>query len=558
MRKSVIAQCMRYLGRMHKLVAILFLLILAEPVQAQSDGLLEIDGEIERYLLRQQTAGRLNGAILTHRPLSVAEARIMLESLDVNDPVDRRLRDQYLGHNESYPGASWAQGIWSQAFANGRDLFSWGDSTWAIQAGYVLDMQMGRAFFGTDPQGREYRNVWNFGRGFRFSGHAGSHVYFELNLTENAEQVVYPEFVSGTAPGRPSTRLSEGGAYKWMDTRAIVGFRTSHFDLRFGRDANLWGPGARSTVLSHQVTTYDQVQIRATLGRFQYVSLLYSPAILDTGESFRPRKYAAAHRITARITDRIELSAFETVVFATDSLGNRARFDLAYANPIIFLRAAERDRGSPDNALLGIGASWRPIDGIKVYGEFLLDEFSAQERGKAWWANKWAWQMGGHVVPDFFPRSELRMEIARMRPFLYAHKETFNSYTHFGDVLGHPSGPNAWNLFVEGSWLASRRLVLTAVLDWTKQGVNTEENLGSDPNLSYSSRAREYGNTFLQGNVTDTRLLSGMASFEVLPAIYLDGGLSLYSRTRDLGSDQSFVLPRVGIRWHATRTHYSR
>ncbi len=537
----------------------LLAVVAAQPALSQNDGLLEIDGPMQRFLNRQQTAGKLSNAILSQRPLSVYEARNYLREINSLDGVDSQLLEQYLGRS-AYSGAARASSWWSTAFSNGRDLFSKTDSTWSAQINPILNLSAGRAFFNDGLGGRENKNVWRFSRGVRFSGHIGKHVYFEGQFTENQEQVVDPNVAFQTAPGRPNTKLTDGGAYDWLDNRAIVGYYSKHFDIRMGRDSNLWGNGAKSTVLSNAVATYDQVQIRTSLGRFRYTTLFSSLASFgpETASGFLPKKYTASHALAVRLGDRTEISVFETLVFATDSLDTRSRFDFVYASPIIFLRAAERDRGSPDNAMVGVSASYRLVDGFKLYGEFLLDEYVPEHRGEGWWANKWAWQLGTHLVNIGLPRTDFRIEFARMRPFLYSHGETINSYTHFGDVMGHPSGPNAWNLIFESSWIASRRITLTAVVDITYQGVNTDENLGSDPNVSYDSRAHEFGNDFLQGNLVKTSAAAGLISFEALPDLFFDFSAAFVSTVPETGSTESYLLPRLVVRWGSAATHFSR
>ncbi len=242
----------------------LLAVIFVQPALSQNDGLLEIDGPMQRFLNRQQTAEKLNDAILSQRPLSVYEARLYLNRIESLEGVDGQLLAQFLG-NTAYPGAVRGSNWWSRAFSNGRDLFSKRDSTWSAQINPILHLSAGRAFFNEDPGGRETRNMWRFSRGVRFSGHIGKHVYFEGQFTENQEQVVDPIVAFQTAPGRPNTKLTDDDAYDWLDTRAIVGYYSKHFDIRMGRDSNLWGHGAKSTVLSNAVATYDQVQIRTSL-----------------------------------------------------------------------------------------------------------------------------------------------------------------------------------------------------------------------------------------------------------------------------------------------------
>src|SRR5690606_26618913 len=145
--------------------------------------------------------------------------------------------------------------------------------------------------------------------------------------------------------------------YDYFAATGVVGFRSKYFEARLGRDHHQWGVGRSSLVLSNFSAPFDFLQLRTTLGRFQYVNLfagLTDKDLFVVQETLpEPRKYAAFHRLSVALPGRVQLGVFESVVFSSDSLGVRRGFDVSYLNPVIFIRAVERDRGSPDNVLLG-------------------------------------------------------------------------------------------------------------------------------------------------------------------------------------------------------------
>jgi hypothetical protein len=205
--------------------------------------------------------------------------------------------------------------------------------------------------------------------------------------------------------------------------------------------------------------------------------------------------------------------------------------------------------------------AWSPVNRVRFFVELLLDEFKADFVGKQWWANKWAWNWGLQLAD--WPMSGLtaRLEVARLRPFLYSHTalrragQTTNgeidAYVHFGDLLGHPAGPNAWDYTLALDYQASTRLRFSSITAVTRRGRNAGGvNYGSDPLLDYTSgRENEFGHAILQG-VRQTRVLSETyAAFELFPDLYVDAAVRFESLDdAKLGLDR-WVTPFVQIRW---------
>lgn len=525
------------------------------------DGLLRINHPLHDFLERQQTLGRLPRAVLSHKPLSRGASAAVLDSLDTRrdmlSPAEQQHLDRYQ-RRTARPGA--ARGQQWGAFANGYDLISARGTQYAIQATPVMYGALGPVTQRNLPG--EASTAWQGTVGARTYGRLGRYVFFDVESTATRER---PPRVDFNTPGRPTAPRQgkvtlHGDTYGYADVRGVVGLRTRFFELRAGRDRNRWGPGSGSVMLSNYGPAHNQVQLRTTVGRVQYTNLFSQyaapagPSAPDETPDFsrRPRSYGATHRLALRVSDRVELGAFETIVFAPerDSTVNRGGFDVAYLNPIVFLRGVERELGSPDRALVGIDGAWTVMRGLRLYGQFVLDEFVASEIGNQWWGNKWAWTLGAHWVPPAVPNLSVRGEFARLRPHIYAHTYVPNSYAHWDDGLGHPAGPNSIDMAVQATYDPASAWRAGFNVAYTRRGRNTDtENFGADPTRSNQTRVRSRGVTMLQG-VRQNRLMGeAHIGMEVLPQLVLEAAVRAEHTTDAARPTTTYVTPHVAIRW---------
>jgi hypothetical protein len=537
-------------------------------VRGQTDGLLQLDDETSRFLQAQKTKGHLPDAFLSHRPLSVREARRYLDTLAVRDSAEQILSDAAraqlarLRGEADRPGTAWAQRTTS-LYDNGHDLLSWRGPRYGLQINPLYYAHLGPALR-SDESDRVTNGVaWRNTRGLRLSGHIGDHLFFESRIAENQWRPVWDEFANNTAPRVPHISFHEPGtAYDYFQATGVVGVRTRHVELRFGRDRTHWGPGQGSLFLSDYSPLHDQIQLRATLGPVQYTYLLarFLNATPEAGTApFRPARYGAFHRFNVQVTDALDLTFYEGIIMNRDTAGvqrSSTGFDPAYLNPVTLFRGIERDLGSPDNAVLGAGAAWRPLDGTRIYGQFLLDELRVSRIGDQWWGNKWGWLLGVHVVEPGVPHLTARLEAARIRPYVYSHRTGATALTHMDDVVGHPAGPNSvdLSLFLDyeppGPWHA----LLNAA--WTVRGRNAVNNAGEvttnyggDPAVSFQSRASGFGVTMLQGIRQRRGLLEAAVAYEVLPNLEVMTALRgerVFDAER--GTD-TYLSPRLTLSW---------
>ena len=544
------------------------------PADAQTDGILQVDDEVYRFLFRQQTSGRLGDAFLTAQPIAAHTARALLDSIAAQDShagsdgsregssrslnaVDRRILDRLRGVSMSAPTAHVNEKL-PFVFTNGVDLYAGSGEGYRFQLNPLLNVRVGRARLSGDGVD-ETVPVWQSTRGLRASGSFADAIFFEARLEENQRRVVDANYDADrkTAPRLGKANLdAEREVLDYLVATGVVGYRSRFFEVRFGRDRNRWGPAIGAVGLSNYGPVSDQLQIRTTFGPVQYTNLFAS---LTTGriaprDGIIPKKYAAMHRLTIRLPRRVELSFSEFVNFATDSLGARRSFDVAYLNPVIFLRAAEADRGSPDNVLLGASASWVAYPGYRIYGGILLDELRVSQIGDGWWANKWAVQLGAHVVPH--PRADVRVEYTRLRPYMYAHVNPLNAHLHYDDVLGHPAGPNAIDWLVVLRARATEDLHATATFYHTVSGVDTTgANFGSNPRLSNNTRVSDTDVRILQGVRMTETYAELLVSYEILPRLFAEASVAMSRTDHALTGVERAVIPMAGFRWGLVATN---
>ncbi|MEF8940541.1 MAG: hypothetical protein V5A22_11895 [Salinivenus sp.] len=552
--------------RFFPVAALLAVLLTGPAAQAQTDGLLTLDDETHRFLESQRAKGHLPDAFLTHRPLSVYEARRYLDSLALRDsaasvltPANRQQLARLRGET-ARPGADWARRVFS-LYENGQDLVSIEGDGYAFQLNPRYYGHLGPTAH-EEASGRFANDMaWRNTRGLRFSGHVGDYFFFESRLSENQWRPVWPAFSNNTAPrvGHISF-YDDGDPYNYFEATGIVGLRTRHVEVRLGRGRTHWGPGQGSVFFSDYGTVHDQAQIRATLGPLQYSYLL--ARFLDTETQAvasgprRPSRYGVFHHLTLHATDALTFDLYEGVIMGRDTTAGGSNFDPAYLNPAVVFRPVERDLGSGGNALLGVGGEWRPLSGAALYGQFVLDELRVSEIGNQWWANKWGWLLGLHVAEPGVPHLSARLEAARLRPYLYSHRTSASAFTHMGDLVGHPAGPNSvdLSLFLDyeppGPW----RALLNA--SWTVRGRNavgadgtTTANYGGDATAPSRTRVRRYGVSLLQGIRQRHGVLDAALAYEVLPHLRVTAAVRAERLVDDERGTDYYLSPRLLLSW---------
>ncbi|MBC8034946.1 MAG: hypothetical protein H7Y03_12415 [Chitinophagaceae bacterium] len=365
-------------------------------------------------------------------------------------------------------------------------------------------------------------------RGAMARGLIAGKVGFDFYLTENQERM--PLFVreivqkNGAVPGAGFYKPFKTTGYDYIDGRGSVYFSAAKYiHLQFGYDKNFIGNGYRSLFLSDFANSALFLKINTRIWKLDYQNLFMElvPQYRKQGDDLLPRKYMASHHLSLQATKWLNIGLFESVIF-----GRQDRFDFTYLNPVIFLRLAEQQAGSPDNALVGLDFKANIAKRFQLYGQLLIDEFKLSEirSGNGWWANKFGIQAGAKYIDAFGVRNlDLQGEVNVVRPFTYSHSDSVANYTHYNQPMAHPLGAN----FAEAigiiryqplrKWYGQIRVI------GFRQGRDTaDNNNGTNIFLPYGSRAMDYGYKIGSGVKTNGVNASLWIGYELRENLFID------------------------------------
>ncbi|MCD6507050.1 hypothetical protein J7M22_10560 [Candidatus Poribacteria bacterium] len=255
-------------------------------------------------------------------------------------------------------------------------------------------------------------------------------------------------------PPLPGERIySTGDLWQVSSIRAYLNVRiTPSLSLLIGRDRMWWGPGRfGSLVLSYNSGPKDMIALNLRTRRIDFVSFT---SILKSG---RGNKRLSGHRLEVLPFGWMRIGIHELILYSD-------RFEIGYLNPVTIYfvsepmteygnrSGAENKGGSVDNLIIGGDLSIRPLKGVEIYGEVLVDDFQPQKglEGFKDWDSKYGILMGGYLVDPFGLRDmEVRVEYAFINQWCYTHESGLLAYTDMERVMGHPMGNDADSLGLE-------------------------------------------------------------------------------------------------------------
>lgn len=301
-------------------------------------------------------------------------------------------------------------------------------------------------------------DTWLNTRGFQVGGSVGDKFSFYTSGYENQGRFAnyYTAFIDsnkvvpGQTGGEHITELKKDWAY----VTALLSYSPNKYlNLALGYDKNFIGDGYRSMLLSDNAANYSFLRVRANLGNVQYQTIFAymldpgAPRLAGDRRELGSRgKWAAMHYLDWNVSGRFSLGVFQAVTWADAEKEGKRGFDFNYIHPFVFLRPMENiQTKSPDKMRLGLNLKYEVFDNTALYGQFMLDEFTASEffSNKGYWGNKWALQVG-FKGSDLFKVRNLNYlaEFNTARPYTYSHYNRVSNYAHYNQALAHPFGAN--------------------------------------------------------------------------------------------------------------------
>jgi len=424
----------------------------------------------------------------------------------------------------------WVDWLPGPLYANRRNLLSL--ESGALRFFFDPIFYRDGRFNDTDTLARSERVFQNTG-GFVFWGTLGRHLGFYLNSRDTKEHGTrtYP---TSSRLAWPRYGFARGhGTHVYHDeTVAYLYLSLPHFSVMFGKNFNRWGPGYTGALaLSDYATSYDQFKLSVQVWRAQFTyvhaALRQHPPVIVSSylangvqRQIFAQKYLAGHRLEIAPAAWLKLGVHETVIYGERGL------EPAYLNPIMFYRSAEHYLGDRDNATLGLDFEMRPRNGVRLYGEWFVDDFSVARVGENWYGNKVAWLAGVHAAnPLGLPRSDWRVEYVRLEPYVYSHTFPINVYKNYDTILGHSAGPNADLLHAEWLFWGNRRWQVQLSAERYRHGANpAERNVGGDVDRPFHVNDRQMV-FFLDGIVERRTAFRLQASYELWRNLRLQAAL---------------------------------
>jgi len=292
---------------------------------------------------------------------------------------------------------------------------------------------------------------------------------FRIRHFEAREWSTRPRVVRDDVIARPIEFVQfKGKTVDFREASFQLVWGTKWFSLDFGKSTLDWGPGRSGNLfLGTNPPPFGMIRLKVSHGRVRFshlVGFLHArPGTIDSSLSrienghlriFSPSKYLSAHRLEIDLTPKISLGLHEAVIY-----GHR-RPDFLYLPPVSVLAAAQMATGDKDNLLMGLDISLRPVNGVKTYLSFFMDDLRKFSPGA--FSNKFGLQVGVFWVDPLHLRdTDLAVEYVRLSPYVYSHKFDINTFEHYDALLGYPLGPNADRLWGQlahhfRSWLSFR------------------------------------------------------------------------------------------------------
>lgn len=397
-------------------------------------------------------------------------------------------------------------------------------------------------------------------RGAVARGLIANKIGFHLYLTENQEKP--PLFVQQrvnqfrAVPGAGLYKRFKENGYDYFDGRGSVFFNASKFvDVQFGYDKMFHGSGYRSLFMSDHASSHLFLNLNLHAGRLNYVSRVMELTSQYTRrvdkDTLFPKKYAVFHHISFNAANWLTLGLFESIVF-----GRRDHFEFSYLNPVMFLRVAELQVGSPDNSFIGFDAKANIAKKFQLYGQVLIDEFNTKyvRQRKGWWGNKWAFQGGLKYIDVMNVKNlDLQLETNWIRPFTYSHFDTVGNYTHYNQPMAHPLMSNIREFISILRYQPLPKWTVQAKAIYWLNGVDTaNKNFGNNIFLSNETRAAfegfRYGSPVSRKNLN----LNLWVAYEWKENLFLEANLNV----RKQQNSSNNIFSSVGLRWNMFRREY--
>ncbi|MEW6703073.1 MAG: hypothetical protein AB1298_10205, partial [Bacteroidota bacterium] len=285
-----------------------------------------------------------------------------------------------------------------------------------------------------------------------------------------------------------------------------LSFQIGREKIKFG-----YGYGSR-LVLSGDHPVLDFFKINFDYGIFNFTSVFASTVgEFSTERAQNFTKYIAMNRFKLRFKNLFEFGLGENVIYSGRGI------DLAYLNPFAFYKFEEMSLQDRDNGALWLDFQTRFIKNLELQGTFFLDDNplgNLQDLSN--YINKTGYQVGMFWYSPFsISDLTIVLEYTRIRPYVYSHTNPKNTYTAFGQLLGHRIGPNSDEIFTRAAYNINEWIRFNFEYQYIRHGENIYDaqgrlsfNAGGDPFVAFRNDIDPIKIEFLDGERINTNIFT--------------------------------------------------
>ncbi|WP_198400733.1 hypothetical protein [Treponema vincentii] len=230
-----------------------------------------------------------------------------------------------------------------------------------------------------------------------------------------------------------------------FNTSATFGTPEYYFTAGLGRTS--YGPFHDSGIfISRDAFHAGQFIFTVNKAKWAYNQvLLLLSATNDYRSSIGPEKFIASHSIDIRPLPWLSFSIIDSMMYG-------GRFEPMYLIPFSAFFLGQSVYHFPDNSLIGLSATVKPIKGLRIDSAFYVDDIGLNEILKFKDAK---WRISGefgasYTMPKTHWFSFVDLNYTLVMPYMYTHvdnhdqnKPNYQNYTHRGSPLGTNLDPNS-------------------------------------------------------------------------------------------------------------------
>ncbi len=549
---------------MKKNIAVV-LLFLVTSVYAQHENV-PLDNDVYTFLKEMKVKGVISGIHDDSPNMSRYEIKNLLSEISATENLLSRteltLLNKYQEEFFDKVNAGNGEQLSTEATAIEKsfaDLFSsktsYIYSYMEPQANFYLNI-LGRLAFGQTFE-PEKQNSTLYDIGFRFRGTVFNHLGYSLSMQKGG--------VSGsqTFAALFEPRLKYN--FKFIEAIENIGnydfaegylryytepAKNMRLALQLGREKLKFGYGYGSKfIISGDHTLMDFFRLNFDYGVFSFTSITASTVgTYNDNRDFNYTKYLAINRFKLNFPKLIEFGVGENIIYSGRGI------DLAYLNPMIFYKFVEMSLQDRDNGSVWLDFQTHFLKNVEISGTFFLDEnILSHLQEMNLFSNKTAYQIGAFWYSPF-SISDLTIisEYTKIRPYVYTHTNEKNSYSTFGQSIGHWIGPNSDEILLMAAYNLNDRIRFNCSYQYIRSGENIYDsenrlvfNAGGDLFVPYRMEVDPEHINFLDGERINQNIVTANVKFEPFRKFYVNLMYKLITMdniTRGTSQNTSYLL----------------